>query len=240
MQAEARYDSIAEWYAEWAEGGVALFAAEPLRSLVGDVAGRQVLDLACGHGAMTRLLAGWGATVTGTDIAARLLEIARRREVGASCGIAYVRDDAQTLATFADRTFDGATCRLALMDIPDLAATFRAVTRVLRPGGWFAFSLVHPCFYPPHSDTFAAPDGTVYRRVRRYFDEAHWFSDNPEGVRSKVGAYHRTLSTYLNTATGAGLRLDRLLEPQVTPDAAANDPRHAETPFLLAVRCVKA
>lgn len=235
----APYDAIAEWYAGWMESEAQLFAAEPLRTLVGDVAGQRVCDLACGHGAMARLLAGWGATVTGVDISARLLEIARRREAAEPRGVVYVQDDAQTLVTIPDATFDGMTCRLALMDIPDLGATFRAVARVLVPGGWFAFSLVHPCFYPPGSDTFATPDGTTYRRVRRYFDETLWFSDNPHGIRNKVGAYHRTLSTYLNAAIDAGLRLDRLDEPQVTPDAAARDPRHAETPFVLAVRCVK-
>ena len=239
MPTEARYDAIAEWYAAWAEGGASLFAVEPLHSLMGDVAGRRVLDLACGHGAMARSLAAGGATVTGVDIAARLLAIAQQHEAAAPLGITYVHDDAQTLGTVADAVFDGAACRLALMDIPDLAATFRAVARVLKPGGWFAFSLVHPCFYPPHSDTFTAPDGTTYRRVRRYFDEGEWFSDNPEGVRGKVGAYHRTLSTYLNTMTDAGLRLDCLREPPVTPNAATNAPRHTETPFLLVVRCVK-
>jgi hypothetical protein len=37
---------------------------------------------------------------------------------------------------------------MALMDVPDLAATIRAVSRVLRTGGWFVFSIVHPSYHP--------------------------------------------------------------------------------------------
>ena len=44
-----------------------------------------------------------------------------------------------------DGAFDGIACNMALHDIPDLAACARATARVLRPGGWFAFAVTHPC-----------------------------------------------------------------------------------------------
>ncbi|HAL49192.1 MAG TPA: class I SAM-dependent methyltransferase, partial [Dehalococcoidia bacterium] len=46
-----------------------------------------------------------------------------------------------------------------------------------------------------------------------YFAEGFWRSENPDGVRGKVGAHHRTLSTYLNGLVEAGLSLERLVEP---------------------------
>lgn len=235
----AAYDGIAEWYEGYVAGGLPPYAEEPVLSLLPDVAGWRVCDLACGHGQMARLLATRGAAVTGMDISGRMLDIARRHEAEQPLGVVYVRDDARTLATVADGTFDGMTCRLALMDIPDTHATFRAAARVLVPGGWFVFSVVHPCFYPPISDFATGADGTTHRRVRRYFDEIFWYSDNPDGVRGKVGAHHRTLSTYLNAARDAGLSLDRFLEPQVPHDAAMPVPGHAEIPLTLVVRCVK-
>jgi hypothetical protein len=50
-------------------------------------------------------------------------------------------------------------------------------------------------------------DGTVWRAVRGYFQEVFWRSDNRSGVRGQVGAYHHTLSTYINRLVEAGLRL---------------------------------
>jgi hypothetical protein len=55
----------------------------------------------------------------GVDLSAKLLEIARAE---GPPGIAYVCDDAQTLAAVNDAAFDGVVCNLSLMDIPDLRA----------------------------------------------------------------------------------------------------------------------
>ncbi|GCE21031.1 methyltransferase domain-containing protein [Dictyobacter kobayashii] len=118
-------------------------------------------------------------------------------------------------ASMTDNTlgmFDGVVCSMALMDIQDLAPTLHSVARILRPGGWFAFSILHPCFHTPQSGELDTPEGTV-RTIRRYFAEGHWRSDTRPGPPGKVGAYHRTLSTYVNSLTDAGLQLVRLSEP---------------------------
>ena len=108
--------------------------------LAGDVTGLELLDLACGQGLATRALAGAGARpVTGVDSAAPMLRIARGYESREPLGVRYVEDDAQRLGAFQDASFDGVTCQLGLMDIPDLNATLAAVHRVVRDEGWFAF-----------------------------------------------------------------------------------------------------
>ena len=50
---------------------------------------------------------------------------------------------------------------------------------------------------------------------RGYSAEGWWRSvgHNPDGVRIRIGAHHRTLATYLNALIGAGLVLDRVVEP---------------------------
>ena len=76
------YDEIADWYDGWVGEDPA--QDDPLfhvvETLMGDVAGRRVCDLACGQGRVARRLAELGAMVVGIDLSARLLEIARRRE----------------------------------------------------------------------------------------------------------------------------------------------------------------
>ena len=49
----------------------------------------------------------------------------------------------------------------------------------------------------------------VKREVRGYFREGFWRSDNPNGVRGQAGAYHRTLSTYVNAIPGAGFTIEQ-------------------------------
>jgi hypothetical protein len=56
---------------------------------------------------------------------------------------------------------------------------------------------------------------------------------------SKIGAYHHTLSTYVNRLVEAGLGLERLCEPQASGHAAERVPGYGEVPAVLVARCRK-
>ncbi len=240
----AAYDAIAQWYDEGIRRGSWLHGAAvaTVLELAGEVAGRSVCDLACGQGVVARQLAERGARVVGIDVSERLLEIAREDERARPLAVAYYRDDAQTLAMLADESFDGVVCNLALMDIPDLPAATRAVRRVLRPGGWLAFAITHPCLDAVlgRERIVGDADGAAGRTVRSYFVEGRWWSENRAGVRGQVGAYPRTLSTYLNTLVSAGFSIERLSEPQAPDPGSGETVTHHEVPAILAVRCAKA
>lgn len=208
------YDPFAVWYQDWL-GNVSNEASgdpyfSPLLDLVGGVSGQKVLDLACGQGRVARTLAGLGANVVGVDVSVELLTIAARYQK--SDQIEYRHDNAHTLGSCHDAEFDGVVCNMSLMDIPDLTATFTSAFRVLRPGGWFAFSTFHPCFNSPLSDEFVDDDGRYHRTVTGYFTEGYWKSDKRPGPPGKIGAYHRTLTTLLNTVIDTGFTLRRVRE----------------------------
>jgi SAM-dependent methyltransferase len=237
--ADAAYDAIAEWYDQWVGGDDVLadplFAA--LAPFLGEVAGQRVCDLACGQGRVARYLAAQGARVLGVDVSARMLAIARQREAEMPRGIDYLQADAHSLGEVADASFDGVVCHMALMDIPDLDAAVRTVSRILRPGGWFAFSILHPCFNAERSGEIVGPDGALCRFVGGYFAERHWRSTTRPGPPGKVGVYHRTLSTYLNALTGRGLAIERVGEPRAGGAFAERRPIWSEVPAALIVRC---
>ena len=142
--------------------------------------------------------------------------------------------DAQTLAAFESGTFDSVICTLALMDIPDYEAALRAARRVLAPGGWLVLALTHPCFQSPYARADLDASGPT-RVIRRYLTEGYWRSD-AQGVRAKLGSYHRTLSSYLNALLAAGFTLERMTEPRATGDRLAQEPGDGEFPALLVVR----
>jgi ubiquinone/menaquinone biosynthesis C-methylase UbiE len=233
------YDEIAEWYDAWVNETM---EEDPyfreVRGLMGEIAGQRICDLACGQGRVARHLAAEGARMVGIDLSGKLLEIARRHEADQPLGIEYCQADARTLSGVGDGAFDGVICHMALMDIADLVPTLHGVTRILTPGGWFVFSILHPCYNTARSGEIVTPEG-VGRFVSAYFTEGWWRSESRTGPPGKVGAYHRTFSSYVNALIDAELRLERLREVQATGELAENWPGWAEVPAVLVVRCRK-
>jgi hypothetical protein len=125
------------------------------------------------------------------------------------------------------------------MDIPDLEATLQAAWRVLRPRGWFVFTITHPCFQAPHSTWVTRADGSTSREIRGYFEQVYWHSKNVAGLRGKVGAYHRTLSTVINTTIRAGFTIEHMAEPRATGCVVDRIPGYAVVPGFLMVQCRK-
>lgn len=228
----ARYDAVADFYISGFDS-----ADDPaslaLLDLLGPVAGLHVVDVACGHGRITRELARRGADVAGIDIAGTLISKARETEQNEPLGIRYIHADVTAQGALGEREFDAAACNFGLSDIDDLDAAIAAVSSALRPDGNFVFSILHPCFAGGKdiSGSWPATGG--------YYDEGHWTAaDARSTLRRQVGANHRMLSTYLGTLRRHGLWLDQLAEPLPQPDW---DPAHDadRKPVFLVVRSVK-
>jgi 2-polyprenyl-3-methyl-5-hydroxy-6-metoxy-1,4-benzoquinol methylase len=228
----ARYDAVAEFYISGFDS-VGDPASLALLDLLGSVAGLRVVDVACGHGRITRELARRGARVAGIDISGALISKARHTEQNEPLGIRYIHADVTAPGALGEGEFDAAACNFGLSDIDDLDAAITAVSSALRPGGHFVFSILHPCFSGGKdiSGSWPAASG--------YYAEGRWTAqDARSALRRQVGANHRMLSTYLGTLRRQGLWLDQLAEPLPPPDW---DPAHDadRKPVFLVVRSVK-
>jgi SAM-dependent methyltransferase len=113
---------------------------EGVAEFLGDLRGRDVLDLGCGTGELTVLLARGGARVTGLDLSARSVDVARRRARlnGVRQGCTFVVSAAETLP-FADGSFDAVVGKAVLHHV-DAARVAPEIVRVLRAGGLAAFA----------------------------------------------------------------------------------------------------
>ncbi len=240
-ETDPTWAEIAAWYDQMISRGSGPHetAVSCLLGLLPAVAGARVLDIACGQGLATRAIIRAGAaSVVGVDSSREMIDIAATR-TEPMAPISYVVDDAQRLSTCANESFDGVTCQLGLMDIPDLTATLQSVQRVLRPGGWFVFVIGHPCFLAPEATTQLGAGGRPARLVNGYINERFWRSSNPHGVR-RAGHYHRPLATYLNSLTEIGFRLEVVDEPQASPLLATEQPVYSEVPIFFGARVRRA
>ena len=203
--AHARYDPIADWYAEFTRD----WGDQPVALLPDELAGQRILDQGCGLGVAARYLAERGAAVVGVDLSSAMLAHARRAEAEDPLGIDYVNGDATTTAWWDGKAFDGVLSNMALMDIDDLDGALGVAARVLRSGGWLSLSVFHPC-YPGGPEGSAS--GLPSWPPESGYDREGWWTTEGEGVRGHVGANHRMLSTYLNAIIAAGFAIDKLAE----------------------------
>ena len=218
----------------------------PVKGLVG-------LDVGCGEGANTRKIAGQGARMTGIDIAPTFIHHAKQAELDTPLGIDYSEADALALP-FDDCCFDFVTAFMSLMDMPHQDRALAEIYRVLRPGGFLQFSILHPCFVPPRRRNIRDAKGNVRAvEVADYFNEVNgqidtWlFSDIPEEERTKldpftVPRFHRTLTSWVAMICEAGLVIQQFGEPRASDEVARKHPLVADTqvtPIFLHVRAGK-
>jgi ubiquinone/menaquinone biosynthesis C-methylase UbiE len=181
--------------------------------LIGDVRGQLVLDLACGEGYNTRILAKKGARVTGVDFSTRLIDLARIEEGKEKLGIDYYVADAADLSRVSSDYFEIVTCFMALQDIKNHRKAISEVARVLKSKGRFVFSVPHPCF------EMVVDKGNRISTTTRYFgaaeDHIHWKMERLLKPFEST-SFHRTLTEYFTVFHKNRLLVRRLVEPQPT------------------------
>ena len=194
-------------------------------AMLPDVEGLRGLDIGCGEGHNTRLLARQGPRLTAIDVAQVFVGHARAMEAQEPLGIRYLAASGVELP-FAAASFHFATGFMSFMDIPETGRLLAEACRVLEPGGFLQFSITHPCFDTPHRRNLRDEGGLTYAiEVGDYFrnlegDVTEWlFSSAPPEVKEglppfKTPRFTRTLSQWLNLLVEAGFLLERIEEPR--------------------------
>ena len=223
---QAKYDEISNFYTRFVRdneqyaGSVVHLLAAKMLVLLGDIQGQAVCDLACGEGHLSRAIAQQGANVVGIDISVKLLAQARE-QVREIPNVTFQFGDAQALTKIDAAVFEQVVSNMAMMDFEDHVAVFASVSRILKPNGMFTFSLLHPCFEPP----FQMPDEICvldeqgdfsHLCIKHYLREGYWQSGG-DGIRGRIGAYHRMLSTYTNDLLAVGFQIAGMHEPTLSP-----------------------
>jgi SAM-dependent methyltransferase len=204
--------------------------------VLGDVAGKDVLELGCGAAQWAILLAGRGARMVGLDNSARQLEHARALMAAAGVDFPLVHSSAEQVP-LPDASFDVVFCDHGAMTFSDPYLTVPEAARLLRPGGLFAFSHSTPLALL----CWSAETETVERRFQRGYFGMHRFDeldDEPVEFNLPYGEWIRLFRS-------SGLRVEGLIEvrPPEGAESTYRSPEESEWarswPMEEIWRCVK-
>jgi len=183
--------------------------------LIGDVKGKRVLEIGCGGGQNSIVLAKKGAIVSGIDFSKNQIAYAKRLAKKDEVKVHFHVGDMQDLSRFADRTFDLVMTAFSLLYVKNLDKTFAEVHRILKNGGVFVFSEGHPCA----EGKLIQHEGQNVYAIRDYFKrrKVYWDDKLPDGTSVKMFSYHRPLQDYFDALLENGFTIVQYLEPERLP-----------------------
>ncbi len=249
------WDEISGWWdGKIGDGNSAQdFLIEPTQERLLDIQpGERLLDIACGAGRFTRRMADKGAKVTAVDHAANFIQQARERSVGYEDNIEFHvgnAANAESLMAMPGAPFDAAVCTMGLMDMAVITPLASSLSKLLKPGGRFVFSVLHPVFHSDGTRTTLEREFTSSGVEERF---AIWVPDYLKS-RAYLGIgivgqprphryFHRPISQLLRVFFDAGFILSAFEEPRFPDEqySEARDPLSSvhwkEFPLVLVVR----
>lgn len=107
------------------------------------LAGKKVLDVGCGGGILSESMAVRGAEVTGIDMGAAPLKVAKLHGLESGVSVSYQQITAEEMAAQHPEAFDVITCMEMLEHVPDPASIVKACAAMVKPGGKVFFSTLN-------------------------------------------------------------------------------------------------
>ena len=244
--ADELWEVNAQWWIQgFTDGADPEYEEQILPMAVRELAGfERVLDVGCGDGQIGRALVRSHRTrVIGVDPTWNQVVVAKERsDRNPSLAVHVARAEAACLP-FVDESFDAVVACLVFEHISDVDSAIAEVSRVLRPGGRFAFFLNHPLLQTPGSgwiDDQILDPPEQYWRIGDYLVEEETVEEVEKDVF--IPFIHRPLSRYVNTLVRHGLVVTGLEEPAPPPGFLARAAEYeaaATIPRLLYLRTEK-
>lgn len=211
------------------------------------------LDIGCGTGHNTRMVAKQGAIMTGIDISKKMISFATKKENSEQLGIKYINGNVIKLP-FKSNSFDFAVSFHCIMDVPEYEQALSESFRVLKPGGFFQFSIPHPCFWTHNPEWTYNEDGKKNALIcRDYFTTSEgvisrWTFDGVDTKSNKnkklleTPIFRRTLKQWVCALVNIGFIIKEMDEPRPLEKTVKKFPAFDGcriVPYSLIIRCEK-
>ncbi len=181
---------------------------------LGEVAGRDVLEIGSGAGQCSRWVLQRGGRPVAIDVSRRQLQHHRRIDEELGVHVPAVLASGAALP-FRDGAFDVVFSAFgALQFLADAPSLVADVARVLRPGGRFAFSVTHPTRWCFPDD----PGEEGLTATQSYWDRTPYVEVDDETGQTRYVEHHRTLGDWVGTLSRRGFCLLDLHEPEWPAD----------------------
>ncbi|MCL4379740.1 class I SAM-dependent methyltransferase [Candidatus Marsarchaeota archaeon] len=178
------YDSIAAEYDALKSSSVSIvhkyLLIPNLLRVLPDVNGKRVIDLGCGTGIISSLLAKKGAEVTGIDISKNMTEIAKTKVKNARFLVEDIED-----MNLPSEYFDIGVCVLAMDYIRDIGRSLREINRVLKKGGTIILVIRNPLV------SSTKPIDSRHKHIRKFY---YYFREYK--IRYAWNEFHKNLVDY--------------------------------------------
>ncbi|ABR74003.1 class I SAM-dependent methyltransferase [Actinobacillus succinogenes] len=210
-------------------------------SLLPDLTGKKLLDLACGTGEHLRLYLERGADfVTGMDLSAAMLRQAEKNLADFRPHFTLYQASMEDFSQLAESEFDVITSSFAFHYVQDFPKLLRAVATKLKPQGTLVFSQEHPIVTAYKGgerwEKNAQKEQVAYR-LNFYRDEGE---RNRNWFKQPFKTYHRTTATIINNLIEAGFVIESIREPMLAEQpewqAEFKDLQHRPVLFFVKVR----
>ena len=187
---------------------------EERAAILGNVSGKDVLEVGSGAGQCSRWVAAHGGRPVGLDLSLRQLQHSRRIDDDTGVRVPVVLGTATHLP-FADDSFDVVFSSFgALQFVAEIDRAVDEAARVLRPSGRFAFSITHPTRWMFPDD----PGEAGLTAGHSYWDRTPYVEvDDATGEVAYV-EHHRTLGDWVALLAARRFRITRLDEPEWPED----------------------
>ena len=194
-----------------------------LLGVIGDLAGKKVVDLACGEGFYSRILREQGAaSVTGVDLSEKMIALARQQEAVHPQGINYLVGDGRNLQLNEEHDLVVAAYLLNYATNRDeLAAMLDGIARCLKSGGRFVTVNSNPALDFPSAPSFRKYGFET--RVPGAWQEGapiHWIFHLAEGS-IEIENYYLSVAIHEEACRSAGFSSLRWHSPRLSPQGEA-------------------
>lgn len=172
--------------------------------------GKKVLDVGCGGGILAESMAREGAEVTGLDMGADPLEVARLHALEAGVSVNYIQKTVEEHASEAAGHYDVVTCMEMLEHVPDPESVVKACAQLVKPGGHVFFSTINRNPKAWLMAVFGAeyvlrmvPRGT--HDVKKFIRPAellNWVDETPLQEQGMIGLHYNPLTNQFRLGRG--------------------------------------
>jgi len=195
----------------------------------------RTLDVGCGCGHLTELLAKVSSRVVGLDISRTSIALAK-----VYCSdlknVELVHSSIEDYAEPATREpFTLAVANMSLMTVLDLRSVLMSIAKLLVPSGHLVFTITHPCFWPLY---WNYPE-EWYRYSEEIIIEAPFTISLDRSETCVTTHVHRPLQSYFARLNDAGFVTEYVKEPMPAPDIETLYPKRWEYPRFFAAACRK-